>query len=206
MDSYLNKVSKLINNFQSSQLVMLNVTTCEKVFPIYSLFSEYESWGKKEFFEDALLLQYQFLQNLPISQSEIQRTLTEIETYSPDLDSFDNGLASYALDACIIFIESLTFLQTKDVNSAINIVSSSRDLVDMFIQEKNDFSSNDSLLELKIQSDIFMQREMDRCFNLILKIGNLKNIFLKDIDEIRTFNFQFGEIADVATLTKLYLE
>jgi uncharacterized protein YjaG (DUF416 family) len=205
MDLFLNKISGLINSFHFKQLVMLNITTCEKVLPIYSLFSNYESWGKKEILDEALILQYQFLQNLSISDSEIENILDEIENNSPDLDSFDNGLASYALDACIIFMESLTFLKSKDINSVISVASSSRDLVDMFVQERNDIPPNDKLLDSKIQSDFFMQKEVKRYFELISKIENFKNISLKEIEEIRDFNSQFGEIADIETLTKLYL-
>jgi uncharacterized protein YjaG (DUF416 family) len=205
MDVFLTKISESIKYFQPEQLVMLNATTCEKVIPIYSLFSESESWGNIELFQEALFLQYQYLQNLSITNSEIDKIIFEIENNSPDLDEFDSELASYALDACIVFIESLTFLKTKDINSAISVASSSRDLVDMFVQEKNDFAPNDVNLNIKIQTDPFMEKEVDRYFKLISKIGSYKSLNLSEIEAVRILNNEYGEIIDTKILTKLYL-
>jgi uncharacterized protein YjaG (DUF416 family) len=205
MDVFLNKISESIKHFQPEQLVMLNATTCEKVIPIYSLFSKSVSWGNIELFREALFLQYQYLQNLSITNSEIDKIIFEIENNSPDLDEFDSELASYALDSCIVFTESLTFLKTKDINSAISVASSSRDLVDMFVQEKNDFAPNDVDLNIKIQADPFMEKEVDRYFNLISKIGTYKNLNLSEIEAVRILNNEYGEIIDINILTKLYL-
>ncbi|MFN8352812.1 MAG: DUF416 family protein [Spirosomataceae bacterium] len=205
MDVFLTKISESIKHFQPEQLVMLNATTCEKVIPIYSLFSESESWGNIELLQEALFLQYQYLQNLTITDSEIDKIILEIENNSPDLDEFNSELASYALDACIVFMESLTFLRTKDINSAISVASSSRDLVDMFVQEKNDFAPNDVNLNIKIQTDPFMEKEVDRYFTLISKIGTYKNLNLSEIEAVRILNNEYGEIIDNKILTKLYL-
>lgn len=204
MDLFINRISESISNFNASQLAILNATTCEKVLPIYSLFSKQESWGRLDFFEEALILQYQFIQNIEISRLDLEKVIEEIENYSPDLDEFENGLASYALDTSIIFIEALTFLKDGNINSAINVASTSRDLVDMFVQEKNNFSPDDTLLELKIQADPSMKKEIERQFSIISKIEKMKNITLKDIEEIRVLNLQFGEIAEIEMLTKMY--
>lgn len=206
MDLYISEISNLVQHFQVPQLVFLNVLTCEKVLPIYSLFSEYNSWGKKEALEEAILLQYQYLQTYTFSELEIENTLEDIETVTPDLDMFENGLASYALDSCIIFIESLNFLQTKNMDTVLNVASYARDLVDMFVQEKNDLAPNDNHLELKIQSDVFMKKEIERYHEVIKRIQSLGNISGQNIEEIRTLNLQFGEIISVEILNDLYLD
>jgi uncharacterized protein YjaG (DUF416 family) len=204
MDSFINNISKLTNNFHSSQLAMLNAMTCEKVLPIYSLFSQQESWGSVDSFEEALILQYQFIQGIGVSILDLDKIIEEIENYSPDLDEFENGLASYALDVAVIFIEALTFLKDKDTNSSINVASTARDLVDMYVQEKNNLSSNDPLLEIKIQHDNMMKKEIERQISIISKIQKLQKITIKEIEEIRELNLQFGEIAEIKILEELY--
>ena len=203
MDIFLNKIQREISNFHSSQLALFNVMACEKVLPIYSLFFQQEAWGNIRIFEEALITQYQFILNLPISESEIDNILEEIESNAPNLDEFSNGLASYALDACIIFSESINFLKMKKLEYSLSVASTSRDLVDMFIQEANNISPNDPALEVKIQENPFMKREVNRQLNLISQINSIQNISSQEIDKLRVINSKLGDIVDNILLIRL---
>lgn len=204
MDIFLNKIQQEISHFHSSQLALLNVMTCEKVLPIYSLFSQQEAWGNISIFEEALITQYQFILNIPISESKIDNILEEIESNAPNLDEFSNGIASYALDACIILSESINFLKMKKLEYSLSVASTSRDLVDMFIQEANNISPNDPNIEVKIQENQFMKREVNRQFNLISQINSIQNISSQEIDKLRVINSKLGDIIDNILLTRLY--
>lgn len=203
MDIFLNKIQREISNFHSSQLALFNVMACEKVLPIYSLFFQQEAWGNISILEEALITQYQFILNLPISESEIDNILEEIKSNAPNLDEFSNGLASCALDACIIFSESINFLKMKKLEYSLSVASTSRDLVDMFIQEANNISPNDPALEVKIQENPFMKREVNRQLNLISQINSIQNISSQEIDKLRVINSKLGDIVDNILLIRL---
>lgn len=205
MDKFTKVITQKIERFNSKQLALFNYANCEKVKPIFLLFFQNELWGNRELLDDALIIQSQFIQEIPLADSDLMSLINDMELNAPELDNFETGLASYALDSVAIFIESLLFLKTEDKTHAINVSSLLRDLVDMFVQEKNNFDPNDNQFEKKIQDDYFMKKENERQLKLFEIISLDSQIDFDYINHVRNINSEFGEIIDFGELTNLYL-
>lgn len=199
MDLFLDTIEKKMNKIAFKQRILFTVLTCEKMFPNYLYFSEKEQWGHPDVLEEVIVIMYQILQGTKVPKKELEALYDSINEYAPDTNAF-GGTASYALDACSAIGETLEHVLTKEIENAVNVASYARDTVDMFVQEKENFNSNDPELEKKIASNIYMRREIERQKTILDSLQKTSEINLSVISALRTLNDKSGPLVDISLI------
>ncbi len=147
----------------------------KRQLPNYLLFNQKENWGSPKTLNRAIGLLEKIIINKNSFEEETSSLLEELENVTPDTDDFTDFLTSLALDACATLQEGLAFNQDKDSSHIQDICNSSLDLVQMYIEfrdnsDYDDYCFNDKLFidELNFQSSIVErlenQPEIDKDF------------------------------------------
>ena len=199
MDYFLKSIEDKVKNLSLKQQVLFAVLTCEKLLPNYIQFSNQEKWGSVEVLEEAIVMLYQYLQDIELNDAELDSIYEKIYDVSPHTEDFKGILTPFALDACSAIAESVEFLLSEDLSYLMNVVSIARDTVDMFVLESGEFEVSDEALETKIENNAFMQKEKKRQHDILDKLAGAE-IDLPFISAIRELNNSSGEIIDLALI------
>jgi uncharacterized protein YjaG (DUF416 family) len=160
----------------------------ELLAPIYQSFSTRANWGDPQIFGRIVTALYSSALGQKLQQADLANLKNDLDKLSPDLDEFEDGLTSYALDVCIAAEEAVNFLLTASRSHFIGFLTSVSDLLDRYVQEKDDLDPNHPELELIIMRDPFLQREIQRQTDLLVR---LKQISLKSPEDIATLRTDF---------------
>ncbi len=197
MDDFLKSIEKKIVKLSFKQQILFAVLTCEKLLPNYRQFSEVEKWGNIEILEDAIVMIYQFLQDIEVNDAELDGIYEKIAEITPNVEHFKGELASYALDTCSAVSDAVEFLLSEDQSYLLNIISIAQETIDMFIQESEDLDPADPDLENKIAQNEFMKKEYKRQHDILRKLLGVE-IDLPFISAMRDFNNQSGAIIELS--------
>lgn len=197
MDDFLKSIETKITKLDFKQQVLFAVLICEKLLPNYRQFSEKENWGDIEILEEAIVMLYQFLQDIDLNDAELDGIYEKIIEVTPDVVRFEGDLASYALDACSAVSDSIEFLLSEDLSYLLNIASIARDTVDTFAQETEEMGNYDDDFDTRIAQNSYMQKEVKRQHDLLDKLAGAE-IDLPFISAMRELNNSSGAIIDLA--------
>lgn len=197
MDDFLKSIETKISKLDFKQQVLFAVLICEKLLPNYRQFSEKENWGDIEILEEAIVMLYQFLQDIDLNDTELDGIYEKIIEVTPDVVRFEGDLASYALDACSAVSDSIEFLLSEDLSYLLNIASIARDTVDTFAQETEETGNYDDDFDTRIAQNSYMQKEVKRQHDLLDKLAGAE-IDLPFISAMRELNNSSGAIIDLA--------
>ncbi|RFS17701.1 DUF416 family protein [Emticicia sp. C21] len=200
MDDFLKSIEKKIVKLSFKQQVLFAVLTCEKLLPNYRQFSNIEKWGDIEVLEEAIVMIYQYLQDIELNDTELDGIYEKITEITPNVEQFKGDLASYALDACSAVSDAVEFLLSEDQSYLINIVSIAQETIDMFVQESEDLDITDEDLENKIAQNVFVKREYKRQQDILRKLLGAE-INLPFISAMRDFNNESGAIIELSSVT-----
>ncbi len=197
MDDFLKSIETKISKLDFKQQVLFAVLICEKLLPNYRQFSEKENWGDIEILEEAIVMLYQFLQDIDLNDTELDGIYEKIIEVTPDVVRFEGDLASYALDACSAVSDSIEFLLSEDLSYLLNIASIARDTVDTFAQETEETGNYDDDFDTRVAQNSYMQKEVKRQHDLLDKLAGAE-IDLPFISAMRELNNSSGAIIDLA--------
>jgi uncharacterized protein len=199
MDKYRTEISRLLKPLSFQKQLIFGVLTCEKLYPNYEHFSQNNLWGNGQILQNAISIIYQnvFRKDL-FSEDEIQNLIEQVESITPDTEEFESILVSFALDACTSVLSTLNFIIDGETENIIDVATYARDTVDMYIQERDDLDVNDKMIEIKIEQDIFMQREKQRQFDIIKLLSEKKEITDSQLQNLREVQPQ--PIVDISLL------
>jgi len=171
------------------QLLVFCALTCEKMLPQYSLFSEAEAWGNANTLTNILNSVYQLAKG---GKPSFGGFADELMLIAPDLDDFENALASYALDTCCAFEAVLQYVKTDSKEHVINNSQWAIDTVDMFVQLTEDINPRNPLLEDMIASNVHMQTEINRQKTILAELKAIEIIDDRAIAYLKKINDEFG--------------
>lgn len=197
MDDFLESIEKKIVKLSFKQQVLFAVLTCEKLLPHYRQFSMVEKWGNIEVLEDAIVMIYQFLQDIEVNDEELDGMYEKIAEITPDVVRFEGDLASYALDTCSAVSDAVEFLLSEDQSYLINIASIARETIDMFVQESEELTTDDEDMENRIAQSPYVKREAKRQQDILRKLLGAE-IDLPFISAMRDFNNSSGAIIELS--------
>jgi uncharacterized protein YjaG (DUF416 family) len=195
---YLTETKKSIKGCSERDLMIFMGLSIELLMPIYLSFSKRVNWGSVQILEEITTTLYSTAFIRQPEPKYLEMLKEELYLQSPDLDEIDDRLASYALDVCIAADEAVSFLISPDLNHFTEFVTNIFNLLDMYVQEKNDLDPNEPNIEKIIMKDIFVEREVKRQVGLLSRLKQKKVSSLEDIQGLRD-DFQ-QEIIDLSLL------
>eukprot|EP00388_Colpodella_angusta_P001559 GDKJ01004903.1.p2 GENE.GDKJ01004903.1~~GDKJ01004903.1.p2 ORF type:complete len:200 (-),score=6.39 GDKJ01004903.1:143-742(-) len=199
MDKYRKEILDLLNPLHFEKQLLFGALICEKLYPNYSKFCQYEPYDNSQILQEAISVIFQCVFNRELySSSEIQDIINQVEIVTPDTENYETILVSFALDSCTSILSCLYFIQDNDVENIADVATYARDTIDMFIQERDNLSLNDSFLEQKIENDNLMQQEKRRQKIVLELLKSNKNINESLIQNLR--NIQPDSIINLTNI------
>lgn len=180
-------VNSQLSNLNDVQTAIHIASCCESLLANYELFCYFSQWGDPEKLKVSISLMYDSYKGIQISK-DINNISLSIERVTPDLDDFEDGLASYAFDACISVAEGLQFLITKDRLHAKNACLCAFDSTDMFVQEIRGLNSSDAQFEEKLFFDELMQQEINRQQQIVKYLCTQQVVSLETVMHVKKIN------------------
>ena len=135
-EEFITKFNKQVFSLDYDRQLALAIEVCKKLYFDYVKFSEKYQWGDKDVLLDAITLIEQSTTS-DIKQSLIDKTLSELDTITPDMDNFGSDeLGSYALNACVAVYNSIQFIADKQPKHIYDIGICLTDTIDFRVQEQ----------------------------------------------------------------------
>ncbi len=186
MDEFKKGIEFSLNNLNHLKKILFIAFTCEKMFPTYVKFSIEVNWGDSTIFEQCITMLYQIILGQRLGKEEVSKMLETFDAVIPG--TIDFVTASYATDSCIAMYEGLLYLQTKKIEHALNVSSTSINMIDMYVQDLLNLESTDPLLEEKIANDKHMKNEQTRQIEIINELKKVDVITPEVISLLRIIN------------------
>lgn len=137
---FITKFNKQVFSLDYDRQLTLAIDVCKKLYFDYVDFSEKYQWGDKDVLLDAITLIEQS-KNSDINQSLIDKTFSQLDTITPDMDDFGgDALGSYALNACVAIYNAIQFITDKQPKHIYDIGICLTDTIDFKVQEQQTFS------------------------------------------------------------------
>ncbi len=158
----------------------------ERSFPIYVFFSETYNFGNPTIMRDSINYVYQAIFNIDrIDNSKIENLLTQIFDNSVNTTDFGTSDAQIAMYSCGVIYESVNLLKGNDIHRILSdIVTMSRDIIDCFIQERDDLDYGDPGFEEKIANDPLMQAEIQLQKGIIAYLHKIARVDSSDVETL----------------------
>ena len=141
-EEFITRFNKQVFSLDYDRQLTLAIDVCKKLYFDYVDFSEKYQWGDKDVLLEAITLIEQS-KTSDIKQNLIDKTLSQLDTITPDMDDFGDEISSYGLNASAAVYETLQFLIDKDKAHIYNIGNYLTDTVDFRIQEERDLSEDE---------------------------------------------------------------
>lgn len=175
MDSFQLDIRNALLSLSDKGRLLFAAITCVHLYPNYENFVRAFGWGSPQVIQHAIEEIFLVLkEDRPDSARQLQDLIDAVDLVIPDTEDFSDIACSQALDAGVAVLSTLEYIKARDLESVVNVAICARDTVDMFIQVRDDFNSNDPSCESRIESDYLMLREKARQELLIRQLAILK--------------------------------
>lgn len=166
MDKYEDDLRKELTKLPDKAKLLFAVLTCEHLYPNYIHFNNETKWGSSENLRNAIdTIFIHLIDDRPFDKEQIRIFWDSVDLVTPDTEDFPEVMTSFALNACTAILSTLDFIIEPKPESIIEVAGYARDTVDMFVLVRDDFDSNDSNVEIRVEKDPLMIREKHRQFN-----------------------------------------
>jgi uncharacterized protein YjaG (DUF416 family) len=153
-----------------SELVRLSVlhrvafcaSCCQRMLPNYEKFHRMEEWGNPNVLKTGLAEVWAFLAGQRMATSHLEALARDCANAAPDTERFSSLYTSSGLDAASSIVETLRCSVDGEPARAVQVATSARDSVDMYIQMTKDLDSSGPAMEEAIANDPLMRREIEK--------------------------------------------
>ncbi len=155
-------------------------SACQRMLPNYQYFSRNYGWGNEYCMIEALDIIRNFLL-LDLKEFEKSKLLSTIYNSIPNSGDFSTSFSTYAQNSASAIYYTLNSIFKVDVQELSWVLVLSRDTVDAFVQEIEDFKF-DEKFEKKISNHCMMQRELQKQqldFSLLMNQSEINEQVLK---------------------------
>ncbi|PLK44492.1 DUF416 family protein [Emticicia sp. TH156] len=195
MDYFLSVVEDRIAALSFKQQVLFTALICEKLLPNYIEFYRRTNRGDLEVFEEAMVILYQYLQDMPLGENELENTYNRIVEAIPEPAHFKTALTPYAVDTATAFADAIEYLLSQDIGYVAG--SSYRALQTVtrftsFLLQKNGDNEQDSAVA-------FTRREIERQTIILTHLQDAE-MSLPFIALMREMNKADGPVIDWSLL------
>jgi len=187
----IENIQKRILQLPFYQQLTFVVLLAKRQLPNYMIFNIKENWGNQSLLKDAIKLLEKTIVTRNNFDTEIGIMLQKIEEVTPDTDNFAGFLTSLALDACATIFDGLAFVKDKDTKHIQHICNSSLDLVQMYIE----FRDNTDYDDYCFTDQLFIE-ELNFQKSMVEK---LENLLIIDEHSLMTLKIQESKIGELLT-------
>lgn len=122
--------------------LQLAITICKEMYPWYERFFDEHRWGNPYLLKDALDTCEDVLED-PTAGEYVPQFIKQVREIIPDLDDFQDKLASYAFNASSSVYETLQFIQDEDCIRIFNIVACYIDTFDSQVKDNEELTEEE---------------------------------------------------------------
>ncbi len=146
-EEFVTVFNKQVFSHNYERQLTFAIEVCKKLYFDYVVLSDKYNWGDKDVLLDAITLIEQSKSN-DITQSLIDKTLSQLDNITPDMDDFGSDeLSTLALNACAAVYNSIQFITDKQPEHIYDIGICLSDTIDSKVQEQQ------TLTEQEIEND-----------------------------------------------------
>ncbi|NCD68755.1 DUF416 family protein [Mucilaginibacter agri] len=175
MNQFERDVKGKLLSLSEKQRSVFAFLTVDKLYPHYVVFQEKYDWGDSDLLFHGIELIYNYIvDDLDLSNVEIEDMISRVDDIIPDMDNFGSALSSFALNASTGVQCALRYLIDNNIEHITDIVSFTLDTVDLFIQDKENHNTLDPSRDIQIEHDSFMIQEQRRELEIIEKLSTLQ--------------------------------
>lgn len=168
MQTEIENIHKEIKFSSNEVLSVFALLACERLFSNYSFFSEEFNFGDSKILREGINnIRDIIFYKKRITEKQLEESIKEIDSITPTPEDFNTIIASSALDACCVVMETLSFLFDKSLKRITDISILCIDTADMYIQDKHDLKYDDKEFRRKINLDPMMIRELNTQKNIL---------------------------------------
>lgn len=176
----------ILSSLDFKKQVTFAYLASERAFPNYNYFVQNFQFGDVNIMRNAIDFVQDSIFKASFDSNKIEYFLSETFNKTPHTNDFTTFYATTAMYSGGIIYESVNLLKNKN-NSKIllDISTMSIDIVDSFIQERDDMQFEDQDFEKKIARDPLMQSEIKRQKGIISFLAEIGKIDHADIETLR---------------------
>lgn len=180
----ISEINKLKEVDFTKQLAFAYLT-CERLYPNYVYFSKKYEFGNPDILRTSIDFLHSNLFDNKADKTKINSLIKDVDKNIPEPADYDTILASSALDASTVIIESLNFLIDKQTSRLDDISTMAIDTADMYIQDVENLDYNtDKHFQQKIDTHPLMIKEISIQKGIIAYLFKIKNIEPPDISTL----------------------
>ena len=172
-----------LSAFDFNRKLAFGVLCCERLLPNYLAFQQESGWGSVTSVREALDCATAFLCGQKPSVETIQKASAACDSWAPSSDDFSSVRVTSAQDACFAVCSLLDFLLEEDASKVAQAATYATDSVDLYVQEIEEMSPVDPLLEQKILMHPLMQRELRQQEDDLTAIESASELNLSFLEE-----------------------
>lgn len=161
----------------------------KRQFQNYLIFNRKENWGSPEILIEAINLFEKIIVTQKDYNKETNSVKDKLKQVTPDTDDFAGFITSLALDACATLLEGFAFIQDKDNEHIQDICNSSLDLVQMYIEFRDNADFDDYCF-----NDQLFTEELNFQIQLVEKLENRNIIDEKFLSTTKITESKIGEL------------
>lgn len=148
-----------LNLFPFYKLLTFSACIVKRLSSNYKAFYLKEKWGDPLIIENGLQTLFHIsLEKRDLSNQEFE-LIDKIVQITPDSEQFPSVLATAAQDVCVVLLESLSSIPTKDKNRIISLVSLPMNSLRMYIEDAYKLDYNKKNHDAFVNNHELIQKE-----------------------------------------------
>jgi uncharacterized protein YjaG (DUF416 family) len=165
-----------------SHLLTFIYFVAKRMIPNYVAFSKTEQWGDSKIVNEAAnLLRTIILEKRSIKPQELE-ILEKLNSATPDMENFGSLLSTSALDTCIILYETISALQSNNIEAIVSLATLPFNAVQMYVEELNELDYNKKNYDVVVFSHPLIEKEIEfqeKIYTLILNQKEISKEFFE---------------------------
>jgi|SRR5688572_27437587 len=132
---FKDKLKRQIERLSDDERRQFALDICKRLFPDYEAFYRKHKWGNLNNLKKGIKLCEQIKLDSNVNIDQLEELRKSIEEGTPDTENYGDWDGSYALNAAAAIIETLAFVQDKNIAHVLNVSELMTDTVDFKISQ-----------------------------------------------------------------------
>jgi len=187
MEIIITEIREKLRKLSFTKQLTFLYAIARKLFPHYKSFSEKEKFGNPEIlaeiyksFEKLILQKYEILESAENLMEKLEENAHHTEDFGGTM------IASFALDTCSFYYETLEYINDKEAEHIESLIELSIRPIETFLQNRNELPANMRVAEINnymIKQPMIL-KELAYQLELLDYLFRVKNVTQKILEKI----------------------